>query len=882
MAQLLRDEKDYIKSLENNDGKDVSPQVNEVIDITIDEQDQFTPDNWFPRSRDLVRTTGAHPLNAESDLRTLFDAGFITPNALHYVRNHGHVPRLQWEFHKLEVIHHDKKTTHSMQDLERNFNPVNLPVFIACDGNRRKELNMIKTSKGAPFGVGAFGCSYWKGPLLRDLLLAAGVPDPFGDPEKWSKCTDRWVNFEGSDELPEGNYATCITLEHAMDPMNDVMVAFQMNDQPIPPDHGYPIRLVVPGFVGGRCVKWLRKIWTSKDENDSFYHIWDNRIPPSFVTGTDGELADIMYHHPSTALYEQTLNSAITRPAQGETFPLSCDASSKYRIKGFAYNGSGRMIQRVEISLDGGSTWRYCVRKFPKKPVRHNNRFWTWLHWHVDVSMADILDAREIVVRCFDISNTQPEKPIWNMTGMMNNSWYMIKMELRQRGDKPRIAELLCRHPVEPGPGKEGWMKPSYENQLESAKLNAGGTSKQFTREEIEKHDKEDDCWIVVNEKVYDATSVLSWHPGGGDVIMGHAGCVHPQTTAEYNSIHDSYATKKLQGKFIENPSYRLLTDVLLECLIGSVTDKVAKYLQQSAEELEKESKSSAKDKGDEVLEEHRWTNVKLVEREEVSHDTRRYTFQLPRDAKCLGLGNGQHIEIGVHMRDKMLIRPYTPTRPILPEKERKQVAHTNGANDDDGNENDLHDGRSTFDLTVKTYFPSDNQPGGAMSNVLDTIPIGEDIDIRGPKGDIIYNGNGNFTIDGRERVFRHVSMVLGGTGITPGYSIAGRIALSPGDETELRILDCNKNKEDILLEDEFQGFVDGSDGRMDITHVLENPPDDWDGLQGLVNKDMMKEHLFPAGDDGVVFVCGPPPMIKKAVLPALKGMFTVHASIML
>lgn len=228
-----------------------------------------------------------------------------------------------------------------------------------------------------------------------------------------------------------------------------------------------------------------------------------------------------------------------------------------------------------------------------------------------------------------------------------------------------------------------------------------------------------------------------------------------------------------------------------------------------------------------------------------------------------------------------MLIRPYTPTRPILPE--RKQLSNANGSNtDDDTDDNNLYDGRSTFDLTVKTYFPSDDQPGGAMSNVLDTIPIGEDIDIRGPKGDIFYNGRGIFTIDGKERVFRHVSMVLGGTGITPGYSIAGRVALSPDDETELRILDCNKNQEDILLEDEFQSFVDSSDGRMDITHVLENPPDDWDGLEGLVNKDMMKEHLFPAGDDSVVFVCGPPLMIKKSVLPALKGMFTLHARVAL
>jgi cytochrome b involved in lipid metabolism len=74
-------------------------------------------------------------------------------------------------------------------------------------------------------------------------------------------------------------------------------------------------------------------------------------------------------------------------------------------------------------------------------------------------------------------------------------------------------------------------------------------STEQFTREEIEKHHTEQDCWIVVNGRVYDATSVLSWHPGGKAPIMGHAGRVHPETTEEYESIHDEFAHQKLNGK---------------------------------------------------------------------------------------------------------------------------------------------------------------------------------------------------------------------------------------------------------------------------------------------------------------------------------------------
>lgn len=92
-------------------------------------------------------------------------------------------------------------------------------------------------------------------------------------------------------------------------------------------------------------------------------------------------------------------------------------------------------------------------------------------------------------------------------------------------------------------------MKPSMENQIAEAKQEAGAPTKEFTREEIEKHATQDDCWIVVDGKVYDATSVLEWHPGGAAAILSHAGAVHQETTDEFGSIHDDYAYEKLKGK---------------------------------------------------------------------------------------------------------------------------------------------------------------------------------------------------------------------------------------------------------------------------------------------------------------------------------------------
>jgi nitrate reductase (NAD(P)H) len=165
--------------------------------------------------------------------------------------------------------------------------------------------------------------------------------------------------------------------------------------------------VLIPGFVGGRSVKWLSRIWITDHENESYYHIWDNRVLPSFITEKDGEFARTMFSHPSTACMEQNLNSVIVRPGQGETLDmadlLKCDT---YRVRGFAYDGGGHEVQRVELSLDNGATWLYCIRHFPDLPVRNGRKFWTWVHWHVDIDSAHLARAESLTVRCFNCSRT--------------------------------------------------------------------------------------------------------------------------------------------------------------------------------------------------------------------------------------------------------------------------------------------------------------------------------------------------------------------------------------------------------------------------------------------------------------------------------------------
>lgn len=157
------------------------------------------------------------------------------------------------------------------------------------------------------------------------------------------------------------------------------------------------------------------------------------------------------------------------------------------------------------------------------------------------------------------------------------------------------------------------------------------------------------------------------------------------------------------------------------------------------------------------------------------------------------------------------------------------------------------------------------------MSIILDCMPIGEEIEIRGPTGEIVYNGNGSFTISGKEYTFNKINLVLGGSGITPGYSLIARVLLSSDDKTQIRVVDTNKSKKDILLREKLDEFEKNSDGRLRITHVLSHPSDEWTGNKGHMDADIIKEGLLEQDSETGVFLCGPPAMIQKAALPALK-----------
>jgi len=251
----------------------------------LDPRDEGTADQWIPRNASMVRLTGKHPFNAEAPLPRLMHHGFITPSPLHYVRNHGPVPKIKWDEWTVEVTGLVKRSTHfTMEKLMREFPHREFPATLVCAGNRRKEHNMVKQSIGFNWGAAGASTSVWRGVPLRHVLKRCGILARMKGA--------MYVSFEGAEDLPGGGgskYGTSVKREMAMDPSRDIILAFMQNGEPLAPDHGFPVRMIIPGFIGGRMVKWLKRIVVTEHECDSHYHYKDNRVLPSHV---DAELAN--------------------------------------------------------------------------------------------------------------------------------------------------------------------------------------------------------------------------------------------------------------------------------------------------------------------------------------------------------------------------------------------------------------------------------------------------------------------------------------------------------------------------------------------------------------------------------------------------------------
>lgn len=238
--------------------------------------DAGTPDAWVQRDERMIRLTGKHPYNCEAPLDALWNAGWLTPQALFYVRTHGATPNVsQQEAKDWKLQIHGlvkRPMSFTIDDLKRLFPTVSVPVTLVCAGNRRKEQNMVM--KGLGFNWGAAGVSngIFTGVYLADVLdyckpLRSVGAFPY---QRDVPGRARHVIFEGIDDLPKGRYGTSQRLTWARDRTKSMILAWGLNGEPLSPDHGFPLRLVVPGQIGGRMVKWLNRIEVSDKESQHY------------------------------------------------------------------------------------------------------------------------------------------------------------------------------------------------------------------------------------------------------------------------------------------------------------------------------------------------------------------------------------------------------------------------------------------------------------------------------------------------------------------------------------------------------------------------------------------------------------------------------------
>jgi sulfite oxidase len=339
------------------------------------------------------------PFNAETALAALAE-GPLTATDAFYVRSHGPVPTLDptsWRLRVHGLV--ERELVLSLSTLREAFPEHKVTATLQCAGNRRAGLVAIREIPGeAPWGPGATGTATWTGAALGDVLaLAKPLPEAMH------------VGFEGADlcsqARPAERFGGSIPLDKACRP--EVLLAWGMNGKPLPLVHGAPLRIVVPGYIGARSVKWLEGIEVRATAWPGYFQHVVYRLVPEEATPGPGV---------GMPLGLVALNGDVLSPADGETV-----AAGLIEVRGYAFAGGERHVARVDVSVDRG-TWSQAE-------LLEDLGRWAWRHWRATLELAP--GDHEIVVRAWDSSAaTQPEdeSALWNPKGYVNNACPRVRV----------------------------------------------------------------------------------------------------------------------------------------------------------------------------------------------------------------------------------------------------------------------------------------------------------------------------------------------------------------------------------------------------------------------------------------------------------------------
>ena len=340
--------------------------------------------------RDDMITHTAEPYNAEAPPEAL--AGrTVTPLDVFYARDHGPVPHLRPDSWRLSVGGLVGRPLRlSLADLRAGFPPRDVVATLQCAGNRRRGLQAVRPIPGeTPWGSGAISTARWTGVGLADVLDHAGPLDGAAH-----------VEFTAPDVAPEARQAYGGSIPLAKATAGDVLLAWGMNGRPLPSVHGGPVRVVVPGYVGARSVKWVTAVTVRDRPSDNYFQAVAYRL-------SDAPLGPV------------APGADILAPGEGVVLP-----AGPVLVHGYAFGGDERGIDRVEVSPDDGLTWR------PAELDPGNGR-WAWRLWRapLDLSPGDTT----IVARAWDTDGACPPASAascWNPGGYANNAWPRVRLRI--------------------------------------------------------------------------------------------------------------------------------------------------------------------------------------------------------------------------------------------------------------------------------------------------------------------------------------------------------------------------------------------------------------------------------------------------------------------
>lgn len=356
------------------------------------------------------------PLNREPDLEKLVSS-FITRNGAGYDRNHGPIPHLDAATHCVSIYGLVKKDLSLSISNLKSLPQHTVICALQCAGNRRHTMRTkLKEVNGIDWFDGAVMNCKWRGPLLRDVLSKAGIDI---QEEKWKDAHVAFACFQTPCQDDEW-YGASIPLSRAMDRESSVILALEMNDEALPPNHGAPVRVVTPGIAGARSVKWLDRITVQMDESPNYYQQHDYKIlPPEADSKENAE----KWWAKMPAIQDMPVNSVIGVPKLDSK--VQRDREGRIEVKGYALpSGADGPISKVEISVDGGESWvnadLFGDYDDTEKDV---DLKWAWCLWTAKVNIEKGTN-KTILSRATDSAgNTQCKCPQWNYRGVAYNGY---------------------------------------------------------------------------------------------------------------------------------------------------------------------------------------------------------------------------------------------------------------------------------------------------------------------------------------------------------------------------------------------------------------------------------------------------------------------------